>query len=307
MKFKTLGRTGLQVSVLGLGTAQLGHVYGRIDEAEGERTVRVALDLGINYIDASPYYGCAETVLGRALRDVSRDRYLLATKAGRYGVDAFDFSAARIRSSLEASLQTLGVDTIDVFQLHDIEFCRLDRIVEESVPTMRSLVTEGKIRFWGITGHPLATLRSVAARTDPDTVLSYCHHTLNDDSLLEVLPEFSARGIGVINASPTGMGLLTHGELQGWHPADSRIREICARAVAWCAQRDVDITKLALQFAARHPDIATTLVGTAFASEITENVQWVEAPLEADLIASVREILAPIRNATWPVGRPENS
>jgi L-galactose dehydrogenase len=306
MEFRTLGRTGLSVSVLSLGTAQLGHVYGQIDEAEGQRAVRVALDLGINYIDVSPYYGCAETVLGRALDGVRRDSFILATKAGRYGEEEFDFSSKRIRSSLEESLRRLGVDTIDVFQLHDTEFASLDEVLAEAVPTMEALVAEGKVRFWGITGFPLKALRYLAERSEPATALSYCHYSLHDDSLGELLPWFREQGVGVINASPTGMGLLTHGELQTWHPAGPSIREACKRAVAWCDEEGVDITKLALQFATSHQDIATTLVGTAFPDEITKNVAWVTEPFEAERIATVREMLEPIRNETWPVGRPEN-
>src|SRR5207253_2271890 len=106
-----------------------------------------------------PYYGLtkAETVLGRALRGVPRDRYILATKVGRYGNDAkdFDFSAARVARSLEESLQRLGVDHVDLIQAHDIEFGDLDQVVEETVPALRALQAQGKARFVGVTGLPL--------------------------------------------------------------------------------------------------------------------------------------------------------
>ena len=163
MRYRPLGKTGVDVSILGLGTASLGHVFGPIDEAEGERAVRTALDLGVNLIDSSPYYGDtrSETVLGRALRGVDRDRYLLATKAGRYGVGEFDFSPERIRRSLEESLGRLGVEQVDLLQLHDIEFGCLETIITESVPAMERLKDEGKIRFYGITGLPLSVLRDV--------------------------------------------------------------------------------------------------------------------------------------------------
>src|SRR3954447_24917260 len=116
MHYRQLGNTGLQVSVLGYGASPLGGVFREVDEAEGIRTVHTALDLGINFIDVSPYYGLtrAETVLGRALATVARDRYLLATKVGRYGESEFDFSAARVTRSVEESLRRLGVETLDL-------------------------------------------------------------------------------------------------------------------------------------------------------------------------------------------------
>ncbi len=300
--------TGVEVSILGLGTASLGHVFGPIDEAEGERAVRTALDLGVNLIDSSPYYGDtrAETVLGRALSGVKRERYVLATKAGRYGPDRFDYSPDRIRQSLEESLGRLGVETIDLFQLHDIEFGHLETIVSESVPTMEALKAEGKIRFHGITGLPLPVLQGVAEQAMPDTVLSYCHYALNDDTLGGLLGWFAQRGIGVINASSTGMALLTEKGSPEWHPADATIHRICRNAVEWCAEHGVNITRLALQFATANPGIATTLVGTASCAEITENVAWIDEPLDPDVLAAVHAILQPIQGHTWASGRPEN-
>ncbi len=98
MEYRVLGRTGLKVSALSYGASPLGSVFRQVDEAEGIRTVHTALDLGINYIDVSPYYGItlAETVLGKALRGVPRDKYYLATKVGRYKESAFEFSAKRV-------------------------------------------------------------------------------------------------------------------------------------------------------------------------------------------------------------------
>src|SRR5947209_20194117 len=103
MIYRPLGQTGLQVSALSYGASPLGSVFRPIDEAEGIRTVHAAVDLGINFIDVSPYYGLtkAETVLGKALAALPRDRYLLATKVGRYGAEEFDFSAARVTASVE--------------------------------------------------------------------------------------------------------------------------------------------------------------------------------------------------------------
>src|ERR1051326_9023751 len=103
MEYHLLGKTGLQVSALGYGASPLGSVFREIEEAEGVRAVHTAIDLGINFINVSPYYRATrgETVLGKALRKIPRDRYLLATKVGRYGPDEFDFSAGRVGRSVE--------------------------------------------------------------------------------------------------------------------------------------------------------------------------------------------------------------
>jgi aryl-alcohol dehydrogenase-like predicted oxidoreductase len=103
MQYRILGKTGLRVSALSLGGSPLGGVFGPIDEAEGVRAVHTALDLGINYIDTSPFYGLtrAETALGKALRGIPRDRFLIATKIGRYAQDEFDFTASRTAASVE--------------------------------------------------------------------------------------------------------------------------------------------------------------------------------------------------------------
>src|SRR2546421_4510937 len=110
MQYQPLGRTGLKVSKLGFGASPLGGVFGEIDEAEGIRAVHAAIDLGINLFDVSPYYGFtwAESVLGRALKTIPRDRFILATKVGRYGQSEFDFSAARVARSIDESLARLN-------------------------------------------------------------------------------------------------------------------------------------------------------------------------------------------------------
>jgi L-galactose dehydrogenase len=302
MIYRPLGNTGLQVSLLSYGASPLGSVFRDIDEAEGIRTVQTALDLGINLIDVAPYYGLtrAETVLGKALATVSRDRYLLATKVGRYGVDAFDFSAARVTASVDESLRRLGVEHIDIIQVHDIEFGNLDQIVEETLPALRRVRDQGKARFIGITGYPMESFRYVLDRAEVDTILSYCRFSLNDTALAEFLPYLKAKGVGVISASPLSMGLLTERGAPEWHPAPEVLKAACARAAAHCRVRGVDISQLALQFAVSHPDIATTLVGTASPENLRKNAAWIESPPDPELLAEVEAILAPVRNLTWP-------
>jgi L-galactose dehydrogenase len=309
MNYRTLGKTGLEVSVLSYGASSLGGVFRDINESEGIRTVHTALDLGINFIDVSPYYGLtkAETVLGKALKGVPRERYYLATKVGRYGADAFDFSARRVLASIEESLVRLGVDYIDLIQCHDIEFGSLAQVVHETLPALRQAQQQRKVRFVGITGLPLKIFSEVMAQAELDTILSYCRYELNDTSLEALLPALKAKGIGVINASPLGMGLLTERGAPAWHPAPAEIKEACARAAVHCRSRGVDIAQLAIQFSVSNPDIATTLVGTANPRNIEKDIKWLESSLDQELLAEVLAILEPVHNRSWPSGRPENN
>ena len=211
MEYRELGQTGLKVSALSFGASSLGNVFRKVNEAEGIRTVHMCLDSGINLIDVSPYYGLtlAETVLGKALKEIPRDRYYLATKVGRYGEDTFDFSAGRVTASVDESLRRLNVEYVDIIQCHDIEFGDLNQVVNETIPALRRLQETGKVRFVGITGLPLKAFEIVAEQTAVDTILSYCRYSLNDTALANKLPYFHAKGIGVISASPLSMGLLT--------------------------------------------------------------------------------------------------
>ncbi|GIV79647.1 MAG: oxidoreductase [Litorilinea sp.] len=309
MEYRILGKTGLRVSVLSYGASPLGSVFREVDEAEGIRAVHTALDLGINFIDVSPYYGLtrAETVLGKALRGIPRTQYVLATKVGRYGDQEFDFSAARVTASVEESLRRLNVPYIDLIQCHDIEFGDLDQVVNETIPALRRLQQQGKVRFIGITGLPLKIFRYVLERTDVDSILSYCRYALNNTQLVDLIPFLQEKQVGIINASPLSMGLLTNRGAPAWHPASEEIKQTCARAAAFCREQGVDIAKLALQFALANPDIHTTLVGTANPENIRKNVAWMEEPLDEELLAQVQQILAPIHNQIWLSGRPENN
>ena len=309
MDYRLLGKTGLRVSALSLGASSLGGVFRPVDEADAIRTVFTAIDLGINLIDVSPYYGLtrAETILGKALKHIPRTKYYLATKAGRYGDAEFDFSAARVTASLDESLARLNVEYVDILQCHDIEFGSLDQVVNETLPALRRLQAQGKARFVGVTGLPLKIFRVVLDRAEVDTLLSYCHYSLNDTALESLLPFLKQKQVGVINASPLSMGLLSNRGAPGWHPAPDDVKAVCARAAAFCREQGVDIAQLAIQFSVANPDLATTLVGTASPDNLAKNVRWLQEPTNAALMDEVKRILAPVHNRTWPSGRPENN
>ena len=311
MEYRTLGKTGLKVSKLAFGGSSLGSVFRSVAEEEGIRAVHTALDHGINLIDTAPYYGAtkAETVLGKALRGVPRDRYLLATKVARFGpeIGDFDFSAARVVSSIEESLGRLGVDHFDFLQVHDMEFGNIDQIVGETIPSLREAQRQGKARFIGITGLPVRLFREVMDRVEVDQIQSYCHYCLNDTALADALPYLRERQVGIFNSAPLAMRLLTQEGPPSWHPAPVTVTAKCAEAAVYCASQGADLAKLALQFSVAHPDIHTTIVGTASPDRILENIRQIEEPLDQDLLSKVLEILKPIHNVTWPSGRPENN
>jgi len=311
MEYRPLGNTGLRVSTLSFGGSSLGGVFHDIDESDGVRAVHVALDAGINLLDTSPYYGVtkAEAVMGRALRGVARDRYYLATKVGQYADGVFDFSAERVRRSVDESLSRLGVEHVDLIQCHDIEFADVEQIVNETIPALHDLKRTGKVRHVGITGLPLKVLADAVNRVAPnvvETVLSFCHYELNDTSLLSLVPTFKERGVGIINASPTGMGLLTDRGPPAWHPASDAIKAGCRRAVELCQSRGWNVVELAIQFAVGHPDIATTLVGTASSRNMLDNIRYAESRPDPERVAAVREALRPIDGHNFTRGRPEN-
>lgn len=303
MEYAALGRTGLRVSKLGFGGSPLGNEFGEADPAEGERAVHCAIDLGINYFDVAPYYGrtLAETRLGDALAG-RRDQVVLATKCGRYDIAGFDFSEARIRLSIEESLRRLRTDYLDVFLAHDIEFVETRQIIEEAIPTMRALEREGKARCIGITGLQLGTLRRVAEAVQVDVILSYCRYNLLNTDMDDLLTPFAVQnGIGLINASPLSMGILSTTGPPAWHPASREVKEAGRRVVETCARRGVSASDLALQLCFAHPYVSTTLAGMSTVEQVRQNVAAVGRPVDAALIAEVRSA-----HPAWPTGRPEN-
>lgn len=312
MIYKVLGKTGLEVSVIGFGASPLGAEFGSIVPEEGKRAVDYAIDQGINYFDVSPYYGrtLAEKRLGEFLKG-KRSQVILATKVGRYGIslpDGFDFSARRVIKSVEESLQRLKTDYIDVFQIHDIEFGKRKQITEETLPAMLQLQKKGKIRFIGITGYPLTPLKEIVETQEIDTVLSYCRYNLLDTTMDDILtPVVKKKRIGLINASPLHMRILTEKGAPDWHPAPEKVLKGAKEAIQFCQGRKVNISDLALQFAFSNKYVAITLVGMSKVKHVKANLNNVGVKPDPDLLKKVREIIKPVINIYWKEGLPENN
>ena len=307
MKYYQLGKTGMQVSNLSFGASSLGGVFHDIREAEGIRAVFTAVENGMNFIDVSPYYGHykAETVLGKALPEIPRDKYYLSTKVGRYGkygVNTWDYSAKRAVESVYESLERLHVDYVDLINVHDVEFSDMNQVVGETLPALVELKKTGVVRHVGITDLQLENLHWVVEHSEPgtvETVLNFCHYCLNDDKLADYLDYFEQRGIGIINASPLSMGLLSQRGVPDWHPAPKPLVEVCKKAVQHCQSKGYPIEKLAIQYSVSNPRIATTLFSSANPDNVLKNIAFAEEPADMQLVAEVREIIGGQMRVSW--------
>ena len=307
MEYRKIGRTGMKVSALSFGASSLGSVFRETKESEAVAAVHTAVEGGMNFIDVSPYYGHykAETVLGKALREIQRDKYYLSTKVGRYGqdgVNTWDYSARRATESVYESMERLGVDHIDLINVHDIEFADLHQVVDETLPALVALREKGVVGHVGITDLQLENLQWVIDHVAPGTVesiLNFCHFTLNDDKLLDYLDYFEQRGIGVINASPLSMGLLSRRGVPAWHPAPKSLVDACRRAVEYCDAKGYPIEKLAMQYPVSEPRIATTLFSSANSENVAKNIVFVSEQPDWELIGEVKRIIGDQQRVSW--------
>ena len=307
MIYNEIGKTGLKVSNLSFGASSLGGVFHSIRETEGIEAVFTAIEKGMNFIDVSPYYGHykAETVLGKALKDIPRDKYILSTKVGRYGkdgVNTWDYSAQRATESVYESMERLNIDYIDLINVHDIEFADLNQIVNETLPALVALREKGIVGHVGITDLQLENLQWVIEHSPAGTiesVLNFCHYCLNDDKLVDFLDYFEERGIGIINASPLAMGLLSQRGVPDWHPAPLSLVEACQKAVQHCLSKNYPIEKLAIQYSVSHPRIATTLFSSANPQNVIKNIEYAEEPIDWQLVQEVKDIIGDQLRVSW--------
>ncbi|KAG0605707.1 hypothetical protein M758_9G081500 [Ceratodon purpureus] len=297
------------------------------------------------------YYGTtlAETLLGKALKTmpIPRESYIISTKCGRYGDNDFDFSAERVTRSVDESLARLNLDYLDIILCHDIEYVNLDQIVNETIPALQKLKESGKVRHIGFSGYPLKIFRWVShlpilqmilprwffpsilsflmqyrflcrsvldrvPKGSVEVILSYCHHSLNDTTLLDLVPYLHEKGVGFISASPLSLGLFSGKGWPEWHFAPPELKAACAKATEVCKAQGKSIRHLALQFALKNPIIPTTLVGMPSVNEVRENVKTAMelqqgASIDEELLQQVEQVLKPVKNLTWLSGLKENN
>ncbi|MEZ6127668.1 MAG: aldo/keto reductase [Planctomycetaceae bacterium] len=309
MEKRRLGKTDMDLTALSFGASSMGAEFRQINIAEALKSVHVAVDRGMNFIDTSPFYGrgMSEVLLGQVLPEIPREKYFLGTKLGRYACQHFDFSAKRVEESVDISLERMRQDYLDIVLCHDLEFVEMSQIVNETIPALRRQVEKGKVRYIGVSGYPMKMFKYVLANSDVDCILTYNHYTLQNDMALELVPICQEKGVGLMNAAPFSARLLTSASLPVWHKATPQVREVAKKASDHCIAAGTDIAKLALQFSIANRNFATCVTGSANPGRVSEWVDWAEEPLDETLVAEVLEILTPIHNWFYIEGRPENN
>lgn len=309
---RPLGNTGIDLPILSFGASSLGAEFRNITLDEAMRSTSTALDLGMNFIDTSPFYGrgMSEVMLGMGLKDVPRDSYILGTKLGRYTDKHFDFSAKRVEESVHTSLQRLKTDHLDILLMHDVEFVALPQIWEETIQAVLKIKEQGKVRAIGFSCYPLKTFHAVLDHIEDqiDCILAYNRYTLQNTSLAtDLLPRLKAKGIGVIGAGPFSARLLTNAALPDWLKEPENVKQAARDAAALCESKGVDIAQLALQFACAHENIASMVAGSANPDNIRKWAEWLAQPMDEKLLAEVQAIFAPVMDIGHAEGLPENN
>jgi L-galactose dehydrogenase len=310
MEYNLLGNTGLKVSRLSFGASSLSAVFHAVDESEAIKAVHAALDAGINYFDVAPAYGgtVSETVLGKALNGIERSRYYLSTKVGKYtdhdnyGNDVLDYSAKRVYQSLDESATRLGTDYFDIIHIHDIEYQNrkhTEWALTEGLDKVYQLKKEGRIGAVSFGIYPLDLWQRIFEGYKIDAALMHNHYCLNDTTLLDLLPLAKSKGIGIINASPFGSGLLTDRGPADWHPANDEQRKIFKTAADFCMSNGTSISKLALQFSSQHKDIPTTMFSSSNPNTVLRNVEWYQQPVDMEMVSKVQALLQPVMQHQW--------
>ncbi|KAG5333299.1 GALDH dehydrogenase, partial [Acromyrmex heyeri] len=309
MEYKELGETGMFVSKLAFGSATLCALYNLSNEAEAIETVRQAIKQGINYIDTAPWYGQgqSEAILGKALKGIPRKAYYISTKVGRYELDydnMFNFTVEKTRQSFKKSLELLGLNYVDLIQIHDIDFApTMDVIVTQTLPELSKYVADGKARHVGVTAYTLSALKECVEKSNVvATVLSYSRNTLVDDTLLEYIPFFKEHKIGLINAAALCMGLLTNNGPQSWHSASDETKKQCAKAAQYCKDRDVELSKLAIWHSMQCADVDTNLVGIQNMKELQINLDVTLNGItekEKTVLKEIKEKFLSTKNHHW--------
>jgi len=306
MEQRPLGKTGLNVSVLGQGGAAFGQQFGPVSIAEATDCVHAAIDSGVNLVDTAAFYGkgTAEEFLGKALAGGWREKVNICTKACRLDSAVFDFTPEGTRKCFEASLKRLGTDHVEILLAHDIEFATdYEYVFNETYHVLQQLKKEGKTRFIGMSCYPLPLLKQAIERCDLDVVISYAHCNLwNTRLLTDFMPTAEARGVGVMNASPLAMGLLTNQGPQPWFPGQPEVVATCKKAAELCKSRGADISFLGMQYCYQQKQIPCTLTGAARKSELEVNLRAMTEPIDQALLADVMKVLDPIRDWTWKCG-----
>jgi len=307
MQYRTLGRTGIQVSPYGLGALMFATTMGNAPE-DSARVIHKALDAGINLIDTADAYGDSEEVVGQALPG-RRDDVVLATKFGRPagpGPNQRGASRRWIVTAVENSLRRLRTDHIDLYQLH-----RPDpgTGIEETLAALTDLISSGKVRAIGASGTPVSGIveaqwaaerRGLAGFSTEQPVYSI----LNRGIEREILPVTQHFGLGTLVWGPLGQGLLTGRVRRNEHNdlrraglvqslTDERRLDVVERLVPLAAEAGLPMTHLAMAFTIAHPGVTTALLGARTMDHLDGLLAGLDVALTDDILDRIDEIVPP--------------
>ena len=291
-----LGRTGLQVRRLAMGTAPLATIFWGNDADTAVGTAARALERGVGFFDTAPFYGLgeAERRLGRALAAAPEfPRPVIATKAGRLltrepdgSVDVhFDFGYDAARRSLESSLERLGVDRVDIVHIHDPDD-HIHEALEGTYPALVELRDQGMIGAVSLGTNSVATAAVFLERADLDCMLVAGRYTLLDRSAAELIDACARRGVAYLAAGVFNSGVLARPRSGSWYDYGPASDETLARAAAIdaaCRRHGVSLRAAALNFPLTNPEVTAVVVGMAAPAEVDENLDGLRTPLPGEL------------------------
>jgi len=290
-----LGRTGLQVRRLAMGTAPLATIFWENDERTAVQAATRALERGVRFFDTAPFYGLgeAEQRLGRALTAAGGERPVIATKAGRLltrepdgSVDVhFDFGHDAAMRSLESSLERLGVDRVDIVHIHDPDD-HIHEALEGTYPALVALREQGVISAVSLGTNSVATAAAFLERADLDCMLVAGRYTLRDRSAADLINAGAGRGVAYLAAGVFNSGVLARPRSGSWYDYGPASDETLARAAAIdaaCRRHGVSLRAAALSFPLTNPSVTSVIVGMAAPSEVDENLDGLRTPLPGEL------------------------
>lgn len=296
----------LVLSRLGLGTAPIAGMYGELADEEAGAAIATAIDAGLRHIDTAPLYGygLAERRVGAALEGRPRHEVVVSTKVGRLvepaqhradgelflgappGRATFDFSADGIRRSLDASLERLGVDHIDLLLVHDPDD-HMDQAVRETFPALLRLRDDGVVKAVGAGMNTVAPLLRFISEVDLDVVLVAGRLSLLDqEAAAALLPAALDRRVGVIVGGVFNGGILAQPETQpmyDYRPADDEVRRRVASIAMTCQRHGVPLRAAAIQAPLRHEGVTSIVVGARDRTEVRDAVEMLQVPVPDEL------------------------
>ena len=334
---KRVGSTSLTLPAFGFGAAHLGELYAKVDEADSRATLEGAWDAGVRFYDTAPWYGrgLSEHRLGGFLRTKPRDQFKITTKVGRQLVRPkdpttfdrspwvgglnfevlWDYSYDGIMRSYAQALQRLALDTVEALVIHDLDeayhgehFAQRQRDLRDSgIRALQELKKSGDIQAYGMGINTDAALEDVASQVELDFCLVAMPYTLLDQrSLHRGMAALEKRGVSVIIGAPFASGILVTGSSGGAHygyakaPADVQAKVRGIEAV--CKAHSVSLPAAALQFVLAHPIVVSVIPGAARASEVTQNMASLEAPIPAAFWADLKSQGLIVADAPVPEG-----